>query len=258
MAAKKVKIIAGNWKMNPTSIGEAKEIFLSIKKQAHNLKRVKTIIFPPFIYLNLLKKLYVEKSIALGGQDVFYENKGAFTGEISPLMIESVGGSYCLIGHSERRALGEASEMVNKKVLAALKAGLNVILCIGEKERDREGQYFLFLKDQITVALLGVQKKYLENIIIAYEPVWAIGKEDKDAMNPKDVNEMGIFIRKILIDHFKTSSAASTPILYGGSVSRLTARDLISIGEIDGLLLGRPSLEGDHFNEILRIANDLA
>lgn len=259
MAPKKTKIIAGNWKMNPVSVAEAKEIFLGVKKIARNLKNVKTIIFPPFVYIELLNRLSSLGEIKLGAQDVFEASvaSGSYTGEICGQMIKSVGANHVIIGHSERRASGETDAVVNQKILSALRSGLNVVLCIGEKDRDKEGHYFHFLKEQIRHSLVDVQKKYFGNIIIAYEPIWAIGKSDREAMNPRDLHEMYIFIKKNLIDHFKTQDASKVPILYGGSSSSLIAKDLLSEGGVDGLLVGRQSLDVVNFGNILKIANDL-
>ncbi|MEO8637884.1 MAG: triose-phosphate isomerase [Candidatus Taylorbacteria bacterium] len=257
MQAKKQKIIIGNWKMNPLSIGEAKEIFLGVKKVATSLTNVKTVICPPFVYLSLLNKLYTDEVIAFGAQNVFWDTKGAFTGEISAPMIKSVGGSFVIVGHSERRNMGETDEVVQKKTALALRSGLTAVVCIGEKERDKDGNFFHFLKGQIRESLKGLHKKHLERIVIAYEPIWAINKSDKDAMSPGDLREMAIFIRKNLVDHFKTASAASISILYGGSASSSTAKELVGGGQVDGLLVGHQSLDVTNFSDILKTVNAL-
>jgi triosephosphate isomerase len=218
---------------------------------------VQSIICPPFIFLSELNELYSGHRIVLGAQDVFWEKGGAYTGEISPEEIKSVGAKYVILGHSERRALGETNEIVNEKVIASLKAGLNVILCIGESNRDSYALYLKFLREELESALLDVPKKELNNLIVAYEPIWAIGKRAKDAMSPHKMHEMSIFIKKILTETFDKKSASKVPVLYGGSVEPENAEGLLALGEIDGFLLGHASLDAGQFNEILRIASKL-
>jgi triosephosphate isomerase (TIM) len=240
-------LIVGNWKMNPGNIKKAEEIFLAIKESAKNLKNIKVAICPPFVYLNDLEKKALSSNISLGAQDVFWENNGSFTGEISPEMLK--GESYVILGHSERREIGETDEMVSKKILSALKAKLTPIVCVGEKERDEHGEYLLFLKNQIVNSLAKISKVQLTKIILAYEPVWAIGK--KEAMQATEIHEMTIFIKKVLSEITKSKNIFEIPILYGGSVNYNNAKDIITLGEVDGLLVGRESLEPKKFGLLL-------
>src|SRR3989338_6037574 len=149
---KNKKLIVANWKMNPTTLAEAKKLFENIKKTASKVKNIQTVICPPSVYLSELGKLYSGRRIALGAQDVFWEKKGAYTGEQSSKMIKDIGAKYVIIGHSERRERGETNEMVNKKIITSLEEGLNVILCIGEKVRDLQALYLKFLEEEIRSA----------------------------------------------------------------------------------------------------------
>ncbi len=246
----KKSLIVGNWKMNPDTIREAKELLLATRKTAKQLKNIRVILCPPFVFLSDLEKLINNNEISLGAQDVFWENAGSYTGEISPTMLRGEG--FVIIGHSERRELGETDEIIAKKVNSAIKAGLKPILCIGEKERDEHGEYLHFLRQQITNSLKGLIKKNLSDLIIAYEPIWAIGKTDNEAMKPADVHEMTIFIKKVLVEIYGPKTKIAVPVLYGGSVSHKNAKDLINFGEVQGLLIGRESLNHRKFSELLK------
>ena len=253
MAKKRKMIIVGNWKLNPLSLKEAVTIFTGIKKGVKGAD-TKVVICPPFVYLNELKNFFTKDKIALGSQDVSSEIKGAFTGEISAEMLKTIGATYTIVGHSERRAMGESDEIVAKKATTALKAGLKVIICIGERERDERGAYLGLLKEQITGSLKGVPKKFAENIIVAYEPVWAIGK-GKEAMTAHDLHQMTIFIRKNLIDVYNAPTASAISIIYGGSVDVENALTLVKDGEVDGLLVGRESLNPENFVRIVKVVS---
>lgn len=241
--------------MNPSSSKEAERILKGIKSSSVKLKKTQVVVCPPFIYLNDLRKIASgSANLSLGVQNAFWEIGGAFTGEVSPEMIKNSGGSHVILGHSERRALGETDEMVSKKATACLKTGLKIIVCIGEKVRDEHGDYLIFLRDEIRASLNKVKKIFLKNVIIAYEPIWAIGKKDKDAMNPEDIQQTAIYIKKILTEIYDQKSAFATPILYGGSVGGKNTGDIIKKGEVDGLLVGHQSLKPENFGEILKSA----
>lgn len=250
MPKKKKKLVVANWKMNPLSLVEAKSIGKSIKLHSKNFQS-QIVICPPFIYLKDLQSLIVKEKIALGAQDIHVEPKGAFTGEISAEMVSGIGASYVIIGHSERRALGETNEFVSKKIAAALRANLAVILCVGEKERDDHGEYLTFLKEEISASLRGISKKFASKISIAYEPIWAIGK-GHEAMTPHDIHQMSIFIRKHLIHVYNSVAASEIKIIYGGSVDSGNAYAIVHEGEVDGLLVGRDSLNGKDFSAIVQ------
>lgn len=254
---KKKQLIIGNWKMNPWKGEDARKIFDAVKKEAGKLTHIETVMCPPFVFLSDLSKRVSGHRCVLGAQDVFSEMEGAYTGEVSPLMLSSVGVKYVIIGHSERRALGETDEAVNKKVLATLKMGLAAVLCVGEQKRDETGEYFSFIKNQIEMALVKVPKRLLANVVIAYEPVWAIGKNATGVILPADLLEMNIFIRKTVSDLFGRASAQATPLLYGGSVDEKNAGVFLKEGEADGLLVGRASLDAAKFITILKIAEKI-
>jgi triosephosphate isomerase len=253
--SKNKKLIIANWKLHPTTLKDAKKLFFDVKKVASKTGKVQTVICSPSVYINELNKMYSGHRIAVGAQDVFWEDEGSYTGELSPVALKSVGAKYVIIGHSERRALGESNADVNKKMIAALKAGLNVILCIGEIKRDSQALYLKFLREELESAFQGVQKKNLNNLIVAYEPIWAIGKTADDAMSPHKMHEMYIFIRKILTELYTKNTAFDVPIIYGGSAEPGNIKELLNSGEIDGFLVGHASLKASEFNEILQIAN---
>jgi len=248
MKKNKILIVA-NWKMNPESAEKAREIFLETKKTVKTLKNTKVVVCPPFVYLSDLEKVNDSK-IILGAQDMFWEKSGSFTGEISSNMLKKEG--YVILGHSERRELGETEEMIAKKISSALSAGLKPILCIGEKERDVHGDYFAFLKNQIINSIGKLPKNLFKKLIIAYEPIWAIGKSEDEAMKPADIHETSLFIKKVLTDLGGKKEVLNIPILYGGSVNHNNAKEMITKGEIQGLLVGRESLLPKKFAELLK------
>jgi len=242
--------------MNPITFREAKKIFLDIKNTANKLLNIHIIICPPFLYLNELSALYKRHRMSVGAQNIFYKDSGFFTGMVSASMLRGNNIKYVILGHSEARSLGEDDDVINQKVQISLKKGLRVILCVGEKERDEDGNHFNFLKDQILNSLKGVSLKSLENIFVAYEPVWAIsGKNGSSPMSSNDLYEMAIFIKKILSDNYKIKNLGVN-ILYGGSVNPRNAKKLMEDGGVNGLLVGKASLNSKKFNEILKIANN--
>ncbi|HZS43288.1 MAG TPA: triose-phosphate isomerase [Candidatus Paceibacterota bacterium] len=245
--SRRKKIIVGNWKMNPESLREAVRIFSKIKKSSSRLD-TEIIICPPAIYLNNL----TSGRIKIGAQDVSAETKGAHTGEISAEMLAKNNIKYVIVGHSERRSMGETDEIINKKIETALFYGLKIILCVGESKRDEHGEYLNYLKSQLKNSLKRINRKYLKNILIAYEPLFTIGRKDFEAMSPHDIHQIVILIRKNLLDHFSDPLAAKVPILYGGSVSVENAALIVEGGEVNGLLIGRQSLNPEQFGEIIR------
>lgn len=244
------KLIVGNWKMNPESADQALELFTAVskfgKKYSSNI-----VICPPFPYLGIFAGKKREK-IALGAQDVFSETKGAFTGGVSPKMLSSLGVAYVILGHSERRALGETNAEVSKKITFALKENLHPIVCVGEKERDHDGHFFNTIRQQLLETLAGVSKNQISKIIIAYEPLWAISTAGQGAMKPGDIHETVLFIKKILSDRYGKNVSAKVRILYGGSVDGTNANLMIKEGHCDGLLVGRASLSPVAFENILQ------
>jgi triosephosphate isomerase len=250
------KIIIGNWKMNPLTLKEAEKLFKNMAENVSAVKKTEIVVCPPFLYLEKLKK--ISKKIFLGAQNTFWEEAGAFTGEISAEMLYNVGARYVILGHSERRALGENNNDINKKIKSSLLAGLRPVLCVGENVRDASHGYFSLVKRQLEECLLGVPKNSISKIIIAYEPIWAISSTPhRQDATPDDSREMAIFIRKILSDKFGPE-AGKMRIIYGGSVNEKDAEDFLKNGGLDGLLPGRASLDAKKFVEIVKICETLS
>lgn len=248
------KIIVANWKMNPNLLAEAKSLFRKVRQASQGVKNVTTVICPPFVWLPLFSKQ--KKSIFLGGQDVFWETQGAFTGEVSPLMLKELGCQYVIVGHSERREfLGETNEMINQKVKAALKAGLKVVLCVGEKTRIETKKSKVVsgvIEEQLQKALSGISTRLVLDILVAYEPIWAIGTGVAD--NPDDVLQASLLIRKVVAKLFSQEKAEKIKVLYGGSVTSKNVASFLAQPNIDGALIGTASLKPEEFSKILKIA----
>lgn len=243
-------LVVANWKMNPRTLAEAKELFREIKK----LTRYGSfIVAPPAVYLSDLARLKGTSKIGFAAQDCSPEVLGAHTGEIAVSMLRSLGASYVLIGHSERRAKGESDLILRKKVAQTLKAGVQAIICVGERERDVSGRYFTTVETQVREALKGVPAAKLAQIIIAYEPVWAISTSTSEARaaTPEDAHEMVIFIRKILTDLYGRKNALKVKLLYGGSVDQKNVAALTEGAGADGFLVGGASLRPRDFMTIL-------
>ncbi|MEK7136230.1 MAG: triose-phosphate isomerase [Patescibacteria group bacterium] len=249
------KIVVANWKMNPSSPREAKLLSVSTKKVAIKLTKTRTIICPPAIYLPILIPSRPSKKIFWGGQDAYPVAEGPHTGEISVKMIKNSGADYCLVGHSERRRAGDNDKIVREKVQAAIKAGLKPIICVGEEKRDSHGDYLNFLRGQIGACLGDLKKSYYSEIMIAYEPVWAVGTEDHVADTPDNFLHNALFIRKVFAGLAGNELALALPVLYGGSVNVKNAAGILTEGRADGLLVGRESLVPEHFKQILQIAD---
>ncbi|MFA6476230.1 MAG: triose-phosphate isomerase [Candidatus Paceibacterota bacterium] len=249
------KIIAGNWKMNPVTLKDAKLTFTGIKRSVSKVRGVSVLICPPFIYLPELKKMSAGSKVEVGSQDVSAKDMGAETGSVSAYMVRDLGVKMTIIGHSERRAGGDTDEIVNQKVLTALTAGLHVILCIGEKVRDDKSQYLNTLQEQLEKALAGFPVKLADRLIVAYEPVWAIGKNATGVETPDGFLQNKIFVRKVLAGIVGRKKALAVPVLYGGSANAQNAGDFLKAGQADGLLVGRDSLNPKNFAEIIKIAS---
>jgi triosephosphate isomerase len=247
--------VAGNWKMN-TDSRSGVELAENIASGSVEVagQSVTVAVCPPFVYLQSVAKALSASSIAVGAQDIYFESKGAFTGEISPSMLKDVGCSYCLCGHSERRhVIGESDELINKKVAAAIGGGLLPILCVGELLEEREAsQTNDVITRQVKEGLAGLSTEKLEAVTIAYEPVWAIGTGL--TATPDQAQEVHEFIRKLLGQMYDEKTAGEIRILYGGSVKPSNAADLMSQKDIDGSLVGGASLKADDFLAIIKAA----
>ena len=243
--------------MNPSTLGKAKKLFLETRKGLGR-KKLKTYvaIAAPTLFISELERLSPSQRIKLGAQDVFFENEGAYTGEISLSMLKSVGVSSVIIGHSERRAMGDTDEEIQKNIQAVIKSNITAIVCIGEKNRDAQGNYFGFIESQLHSVMKAVPKSKVQQLVIAYEPIWAIGTGNH--ATPEDVHEMKLFVMKLLSDYFGRKVAAKIRILYGGSVHAKNAEALFQTGHVDGFLIGGASLKAPEFTQIIKIAEKYA
>jgi len=247
-------IIAGNWKMNNTS-AESVELVSRLKEMISGVKEVEVVVAPSYTVLSAVATAIRGSNIALSSQNIFWEEKGAFTGEISPAMLKDVGCQYAIIGHSERRQyFGETNETVNKRLKAALDASLIPIVCIGETLEERDADKTLtVIEKQVKEGLAGISSGEMEKIVIAYEPVWAIGT-GKTA-TPEQAQEIHQFIRGMLAQVFDEGVAEGIRILYGGSVKPDNVDQLMSQKDIDGALVGGASLKADSFARIIQFKN---
>jgi triosephosphate isomerase len=252
----KKKIIIANWKMNPSSEKEADKLLSEVAKFIPSSKDTEIVVCPPFLYLGKLKKN--PRKISLGAQNSASAEKGAFTGEVSATMLHNLNVKYVILGHSERRAMGESNIEINKKIRMAISSGLLPVLCVGEESRDAEHGYFAVVKKQIEECLKGISKALISKIIIAYEPVWAISTTvDRRDATPADSMEMVIFIRKIISDISSPKLAQTMRIIYGGSVNDSDAESFLRDGGVEGLLVGRASLDPKKFAKIVTIADNI-
>jgi triosephosphate isomerase len=251
---KRKKVIAGNWKMNKT-VREAVEFVTKLKSLAASISQseCEIVVCPPFTALYAVAGIIKGTNIHLGAQDTFWEQKGAFTGEISPTMLYEVGCEYVIVGHSERRQyFNETNEMVNKKMLAVLSVGLTPIVCVGETLEEREGnRTFDVIEGQVRGCLKGIDGAKADKIIIAYEPVWAIGT-GRNA-TPEQAQEVQSFIRRLYGEMYNPEVSLRIPILYGGSISPNNISSLIHQPDVDGGLVGGASLDVEAFVKIIHL-----
>jgi triosephosphate isomerase len=242
--------IAGNWKMN---LDRASAVALAegLAKEAEEVDGVDLAVCPPSVYLDAVGRVVAGSKVSLGAQNVYHQPKGAFTGELSVAMLRDLGCEFVIIGHSERRhILGETDEAVNQKVHAALEAGLEPIVCVGELLAEREGGKTLeVIRSQLDGSLAGLSAEQMLRVVMAYEPVWAIGTGK--VATPDQAEEVHLDLRKILQDRYNREVAESVRIQYGGSVKPENAADLLAQPNVDGALVGGASLKVDLFMGIV-------
>ena len=245
-------LIVANWKCNPTTLEESKQLFNSVKKGIKSIKGVEVVICPPFVYLSAV--VSGEGGLALGAQNCFFEEKGAYTGEISVIMLKDLGVEYVIIGHSERRKyFKETDEEINKKIKKAVGNGLKVILCVGESAEEWEqGKKSQVLKSQLENDLNKITRDEMKNIAIAYEPVWAIGTGNNCSVG-ETMTSM-LFIRQVLNNLYNREVANKTRILYGGSVNGNNSGPYVKEALANGLLVGGASLKAEEFLKIIKSA----
>ncbi len=244
------KLIVGNWKLYIRTFEEGKKLLKAIDKKLPRGVKTTVVVCPPVALAAALRREYKGKRIAFGTQDAFWESEGAFTGQISPVNLASAGISYVILGHSERRALGETDEDVAKKAVAALSAGLHPIVCVGEIERDQDGKFFSVIEKSVKATLARIEPKDAGKFTVAYEPVWAIGKTE--AASPRTAAEAVLYIRKTIADMWGREKALKVRIIYGASVDAGNAAHFAAEKSIHGLLPGRASVDAEEFVGILK------
>lgn len=245
------KLIVANWKMNPSDRGSVIKYFSQLTRAKSALKGVDVVVAPPFPYIALAPRVSL---FALGAQDIFLEKEGAYTGEVSGLMLKSLGVQFVIVGHSERRRMGETDDVIAKKIRRTLDTKLTPILCIGEGHRDPDGAFFSVIRGQLERALTLVKQSEAGRIVVAYEPVWAVGAGHK-AATPKDAAEAALFIKKTVAARFGSTRAKSLRVLYGGSTSPDNAASFLAERDVAGLLVGRESLNPKSFISIIQCAH---
>jgi len=244
-------LIIGNWKCNPTNLKKAKKLFEGIRNGLKKkLRKTEVVVCPPFVYL---PKIRSSSKIKLGAQDCFWEEKGSFTGEVSPSMLKDIGVNYVILGHSERRKyFGETDQTVNKKIKKSLKTGINPMLCVGETKKERkEGKKGRVIEGQIKEGLNKVSAKDVKKIIIAYEPRWAIGS-GKNCSVDETMSSI-LIVKKTISNIYSRSAADKVRVLYGGSVTSDNALRYITEAQANGLLIGGASLKREEFLNIINL-----
>lgn len=247
MSPKKPRLVVANWKMAPGSAKDGAKVIAAFNRR--KVSGVHVGWCPPAVMVAPLKAKF--RAAEFGVQDVSAETGGAFTGQVSAAQAKAAGAGFAIVGHSERRALGEDDVLVARKVRAAIAGGLYVLLCVGERERDPAGRYLRDLAGQIQASLAGVTPAEGKKIAVAYEPVWAIGAE-KSAIGPAELLETSRFVRKVLRETLGPATGDKVYVLYGGSVDAENAAALASGGEVDGFLVGRASLDPYAFSAIVK------
>ena len=247
----RLPFIAGNWKMNKT-VAEACDLVRELKAAIAGIEQVEVANAPPFTALYAVRQELQDSAIHLAAQNFFWEEKGAYTGEVSPAMLKEVGCRYVIIGHSERRQLfSETDETVNRRIKAALGHGLKPIFCVGETLREREeGQTFPVIERQVEGGLKGIGEEGAKDLVVAYEPIWAIGT-GKTA-TPQQAEEVHRFIRERIERIYSRQISEGIRIQYGGSVTPENIKGLMDQGDIDGALVGGASLRSETFSRIVR------
>lgn len=253
------KTVVANWKMNPQTLEEAKELFSFYVSQSAKHSAVNIIICPPVIYLEEVVKLKKEsRHVVMGAQDFFWEEAGAFTGQVSLNMLRQFDVKYALLGHSEKRYIaGETDEMINKKLLAALKHNVRPILLVGEKEKSDSREDILI--DQLSRDLAGVDNGDISDVVLVYEPVWAISSNSGGQSDtPENAIEAIKIIKNIISKMFPGELVSNVPVLYGGSVNSKNISDFLIHDEIAGAVIGSSGLKKDEISPMLDIINKLS
>lgn len=249
MSHTKHPLVIANWKMNPATLVEAKTIAKATVAIAKKNTNATVVACVPHLYVLEVQKIAHKSPLHVGAQNCHVDVKGAYTGEHAAVQLKDAGANYVILGHSERRKLGEGNELIAKKVLAATVAKLHPILCVGEETRDTQGNFLTMIEAQVVSALSALPKSRLKDVIIAYEPIWAIGTGATATV--ADVEEMQMFIKKVLTKQFDRTIARNVRIVYGGSVNADNARELFVGSGVDGFLVGGASLKPVDFGKIV-------
>ncbi len=243
-------LIVANWKAYVEELPKAKKLFALAKRLASRTK-VSLVLAPPAPLLGALA-VRNRSSVAFAAQDVSSTPGGARTGEITAQMYAAAGAAYAIVGHSERRAMGDTDAVIAEKLAHALAHGLTPILCVGERERDGEGRYLSFVREELTHAIEVLTPKERAQVVVAYEPLWAIGKTADAAIGANDLAEMTLYIRKVLAELLPGKSARHSLVLYGGSVEPANIRALAAASGIDGFLVGHASVDPSSFSLLVK------
>ncbi len=247
-------MVVGNWKLNPLKLDNATKLAKEVAKKNREVEDTDIAVAPPFVYVEEVGKKIAKGTLALAAQDAHYDNVGAYTGEVSAVQLKDLGVVFVILGHSERRAMGETDEVVVKKVQAVLKQRLTPIVCIGERERDEHGLFFNFVEQQIRTLGVALSATEIKKVVIAYEPIWAIGTGN--TATAEDVKEMQLFIETVLTKVYDRTTARKVQLLYGGSVKPHNARELHTEGGMNGFLVGGASLKAADFTDIVKATLD--
>ena len=247
---KRTALVIGNWKLNPNCLSDAQKLIEGISKKYTVKEGVTVAVAPPFVYLTEVAKKIGRKPIFLAAQNVSTEPLGPFTGEVSATQLRDLRVEYVIVGHSERRTMGETDEQVQKKMLLALKHKLTPVVCIGERERDGQGNFYTFVEKQVKSLTSVLSATEIKKIVLAYEPIWAIGT-GKTA-TAADVKEMQLFLFTALTKIYDKATAQKVTLLYGGSVKPDNAKELHKEGGMNGFLVGGASLKADDFLAIIK------
>lgn len=243
-------LIVANWKAYVEDLAKAKKL-LAVSKKLVKETRVSIVLAPPAPFLGALS-VKNKSAVAFAAQDVSATTGGAQTGEVTAQAYSAIGATYAIIGHSERRAAGDTYAIVAEKLSHSLAHGLTPILCVGESERDGEGKYLATVREELTNAIESLTQKERAKVIVAYEPLWAIGKTADNAIQPNDLAEMILYVRKVLAELLPGKSSQHSLVLYGGSVEPVNVRDLARATGVDGFLVGHASVDPKIFTQLVK------
>lgn len=249
--------MVGNWKSNPKTITQAQKLYSEIYKESKKYKSVQTVICPTFVHISIISKVSKNEQCVVGAQDGYWEDTSNQTGKVSFAQLEDLNVRYCIVGHSSQRESGETDESISQKIQTLLKKGMIPILCVGESVRDEQGAYLAFIEDQIKSSLAGLPQSKVSKVVIAYEPLWAIGKDSKRPATSKEVEEIFILIKRTISDLYNLKSIPTNRLLYGGSVSsKKDIQEFVGIAGADGCLVGRASLQAKTWNSLVQAASE--